>query len=415
MKKISLVLTLLTLGFSLNLIAQEAVFPKGNKGSNDFFTGTVWVNVLSPTDDTFNTQIGNVTFEAGARTNWHTHGGGQILLVSEGFGYYQEKGKAIQTIKKGDVVKCLPDVEHWHGASLANAMTHIAVNTNTQKPVVTWGKPVTDVEYREYQAKAGKVQPFGKEAFGKSNQTTIRWTGNAGFLINSRGTTAMVDPLMKDFDMPTLFHAPILPKDVPQLDVVLVSHSDNDHFSIPTCMDLAPVTRQFHSTHYVDSLMKNLKFPSTGHNIGDVFKVGSMNIKLTPADHDWQNSFPGAATRFFKKEDCTGFMIETPDGSIWAQGDSRLMPEHLTMKEPDAILFDFSDSEFHFTFEGALKIAEAYPNAKLILSHWGTIDSPNFNPFNADPEKLRKQVKNPNRIVVLALGQPYILNRLNKK
>ena len=140
-----------------------------------------------------------------------------------------------------------------------------------------------------------------------------------------------------------------------------------------------------------------------------------MKIKLTPADHDWQNSFPGAATRFFKKEDCTGFMIETPDGTIWAEGDSRLMPAHLTMKEPDAILFDFSDSEFHFTFEGALKIADAYPNSKLILSHWGTIDSPNFNPFNGNPEELKKRIKNPERVVVLAPGQPYVLKRLNKK
>ena len=151
------------------------------------------------------------------------------------------------------------------------------------------------------------------------------------------------------------------------------------------------------------------------NNIGNVFNVGTMKIKLTPADHDWQNSFPGAATRFFKKEDCTGFMIETPDGTIWAEGDSRLMPAHLTMKEPDAILFDFSDSEFHFTFEGALKIADAYPNSKLILSHWGTIDSPNFNPFNGDPEKLKKRIKNSERVVVLAPGQPYVLKRLNKK
>ena len=267
---------------------------------------------------------------------------------------------------------------------------------------------------KKYQAKAPKTQIIGKEAFEKTNKTIIRWTGNAGFLINSHGTTLMVDPLLKDFDMPVMIDYPIAPKDVPHLDAVLITHSDNDHFSIPTNKDLAPNTKAFHSTVYVDSLMKSFNFPSFGHAIGEVFKVGSTSIKLTPADHDWQNSFKQPNTRFFKKEDCTGFLITTPDGTIWAQGDSRLMPEHLQMKAPDAILFDFSDSEFHFTFEGALKIAAAYPNTPLLLSHWGTIDAPDFTPFNGDPEKLKARVVNPERVVVLAPGEAYTLKPLKK-
>ena len=268
---------------------------------------------------------------------------------------------------------------------------------------------------KKYQAKPAKTQPFGAEAFKKSKKTIIRWTGNAGFLINSRGTTAIVDPLLKGFDMPVFFQAPIPTEKVPHLDVVLVTHSDNDHYSIPTCKDLAPVTSAFHSTAYVDSLMKNQGWKSFGHEIGDVFKVGSMSIKVTPADHQWQNAYAGTANRFFEKKDCAGFMIETPDGTIWAQGDSKLMPEHLTMTEPDAILFDFSDSEWHFTFEGALKIAEAYPNSTLICSHWGTVDAPDFNPFNGDPDKLKARVKNPQRVVVLEPGQPYKLKKLKRK
>jgi L-ascorbate metabolism protein UlaG (beta-lactamase superfamily) len=270
------------------------------------------------------------------------------------------------------------------------------------------------VKVKKYQAKPAKTQPFGAEAFKKTNKTIIRWTGNAGFLINSKGTTLMVDPLLKGFDMPVFFEASISTEKVPHLDAILVTHSDNDHYSIPTCKDLAAVTTAFHSTVYVDSLMHNQGWKSFGHHIGDVFKVGSMSVKLTPADHDWQNSFSGTANRFFKKEDCTGFLIETPDGTIWAQGDSRLLPEHLTMPEPDAILFDFSDSEFHFTFEGALKIAAAYPNTTLILSHWGTVDAPDFNPFNGDPQRLLRVVKNPKRVVILEPGQPYTLKRLKK-
>lgn len=267
---------------------------------------------------------------------------------------------------------------------------------------------------KNLQARPPATQPFGAMAFAKTDKTVIHWLGNAGFLINSRGTNLMVDPLLQGFDMPIMIDIPIAPQNVPHLDAVLITHADNDHYSIPTLKDLAAVTKAFHSTVYVDSLMKNQGFPSFGHDIGDEFKVGSMTVKLTPADHDWQNSFPGAADRFFHKKDCTGFWIETLDGNIWATGDSRLMSEHLTMPPPDAIFFDFSDSEFHFTFEGAVKLANAYPNTPLLLCHWGTIDAPDFSPFNGDPEQLINKVVNPERIVLLAPGEPYQLQPLKR-
>ena len=265
---------------------------------------------------------------------------------------------------------------------------------------------------KKYQAKPSKTQPFGKEAFQSSNETIVRWLGMAGFLINSHGTTVMLDPLLEGFDMPMLIDFPIKVQDVPHLDAVLITHADNDHFSVPTNKDLLAVTKAYHSTVYVDSLMNNLKWPSFGHNIGDKFKVGSVNVKLTPADHAYQNAYPRPGQRHFKNEDACGFWIETPDGNIWAPGDSRLMPEHLVMPVPDAIFFDFSDSEWHFTLAGAVKLANAYPNTPLLLCHWGSVDSPDFTPFNGDPEKLKKLVINPERLVVLAPGEPYTIKRL---
>jgi L-ascorbate metabolism protein UlaG (beta-lactamase superfamily) len=271
------------------------------------------------------------------------------------------------------------------------------------------------VTKRKYQAKAPPTQPFGAEAFGASDKTTLRWLGMGGYFINSRGTTLMVDPLLEGFDMPVMIKFPIAPKDVPRLDAVLVTHADNDHFSVPTTRDLKRVTRAFHSTVYVDSLMKNEGLPSFGHNIGDTFRVGPVRVKLTPADHAYQNAYPGMSKRFFKNEDACGFWIETPDGNIWAEGDSRLMDEHLLFSPaPDAILFDFSDSEWHFTLEGAVKIANAYPNTPLLLNHWGSVDAPDFTPFNANPAQLKKLVVNPKRIHVLAPGQPFTLKRLKK-
>jgi quercetin dioxygenase-like cupin family protein len=129
---------------------QSTIFPKGDKAPAEYFTGTAWVKMLVPNDGTFNCQIGNVTFEPGARNNWHTHPGGQILIVTDGTGYYQEKGEPIQLLRKGDVVKILPDAEHWHGASPDSEFTHIAVNTNTQKGIVVWLQKVTDEEYNSF-------------------------------------------------------------------------------------------------------------------------------------------------------------------------------------------------------------------------------------------------------------------------
>ncbi len=116
--------------------ANKTIFPKGERAPAEYFTGTVWVKLLVPNDPIFNAQIGNVVFEPGARNNWHTHPGGQILIVTDGVGYYQKKGKSIQVIRKGDVVTIAPDIEHWHGASSDSEFTHIAVNTNTQKGIV---------------------------------------------------------------------------------------------------------------------------------------------------------------------------------------------------------------------------------------------------------------------------------------
>jgi len=248
--------------------------------------------------------------------------------------------------------------------TIASLIVVIGVSEIQAQPASDTTKKVKE---KKYQAKAPKTQTFGVEAFKALNKTTLRWLGMAGYFINSRGTTMMVDPLLGGFDMPVMIDFPIAAKNVPRLDAVLVTHADNDHYSVPTNKELKPVTRIFHSTVYVDSLMKNEGFPSAGHNIGDTFHVGPVFVKLTPADHAYQNAFPGMSKRWFKNEDACGFWIETQDGNIWAPGDSRLMPEHLQFPTPDAILFDFSDSELHFKLEGSVKIAHAILKPPLPL------------------------------------------------
>lgn len=262
------------------------------------------------------------------------------------------------------------------------------------------------------QAIAPKTIAFGKEAFGKIDDTEIRWLGNAGAFINSRGTTLMIDPLLKGFDMPLLIEMPIGPEEVPEFDAVLITHSDNDHFSRVTCKEMAPVVREFHAPHYVAALMKEIGIEGKGHGIGDDFEVGGIKVTLTPADHAWQNEYPKHRTRDFKMEDYCGFFLDTPDGSIWAVGDSRLMEEQLKMTAPDVMLFDFSDSAWHIGFENAVRLADAYPEAKLILWHWGSVDAPGMKEFNGDPADLIARVKNPERVIVLAPGEPYNMKKI---
>jgi quercetin dioxygenase-like cupin family protein len=123
------------------------MFPKGERAPAEYFTGQAWVKSLVSNDAGLNCTTASVVFEPGARNYWHTHPGGQILIVIDGVGYFQEKGKPIRIIRKGDVVAISPDVEHWHGASRESQMTHLAINPNTHKGVINWLRKVTDEEY----------------------------------------------------------------------------------------------------------------------------------------------------------------------------------------------------------------------------------------------------------------------------
>jgi quercetin dioxygenase-like cupin family protein len=125
----------------------NVIFPKGEKVANSNFSGTAWHERLVTNSDVFDATIGNVTFEPGVRNSWHSHPGGQILLITAGKGWYQERGKEARLLQKGDVVEISPDVEHWHGATHDSAFEHIAIGTKTHLGAAVWYEPVTDEEY----------------------------------------------------------------------------------------------------------------------------------------------------------------------------------------------------------------------------------------------------------------------------
>jgi quercetin dioxygenase-like cupin family protein len=123
------------------------IFPRGDKAPNDTFTGTVYVQPLAARNANNNFSVASVTFERGSRAFWHSHPAGQTILVTDGRGFYQEKGKAIRPLNKGEVILCDSDIEHWHGASPESSMTHIVITNYKGDTQVNWLRSVTDEEY----------------------------------------------------------------------------------------------------------------------------------------------------------------------------------------------------------------------------------------------------------------------------
>ena len=119
-----------------------------DKGPADWFTGTVRIDPLFQAPDPAFVAGSSVTFEPGARTAWHTHPLGQTLIVTAGCGWAQREGGAIEEIYPGDVVWFAPGEKHWHGATPATAMTHIAIQERLDGKVVDWREHVSDEQYQ---------------------------------------------------------------------------------------------------------------------------------------------------------------------------------------------------------------------------------------------------------------------------
>jgi len=127
-------------------IRRSGSSPSG-KGPAEWFTGTVRIDPLFPTNPPARAAGNAVTFEPGARTAWHTHPLGQILIVTAGAGRAQREGGAVEEIRPGDVVIFAPNEKHWHGASPTTAMTHIAIQEALEGKAVDWMEKVTDEQY----------------------------------------------------------------------------------------------------------------------------------------------------------------------------------------------------------------------------------------------------------------------------
>jgi L-ascorbate metabolism protein UlaG (beta-lactamase superfamily) len=144
---------------------------------------------------------------------------------------------------------------------------------------------------------------------------------------------------------------------------------------------------------------------------GQTFAVGPVWVTLTPADHGYQVQNPAWGPPF-GPEDCCGFLLHTPDGSVWHTGDTRPLEEHLRMQGVDVLLLDVSRDAYHLGLEGAIRLANTLAAADLIPHHYGTYEAPEHSAFNGDPAEVMPRISDAaRRMHVLAPGERFVVWR----
>ncbi len=274
---------------------------------------------------------------------------------------------------------------------------------------------------RPGQVSASPSQHIGPDAFERARGTALWWLTNAGFLINSRGTLAMIDPVISlapdapqtsETGMRLLVALPLEARDVPRLDVVLYTHADDDHFARQTAGSLFGTGTLFVGPPPVGGELGQMGLPANRiqtASASEAVEVGGVSITATPADHPWQLRDPERFGEPWKPGDCCGYLLDTPDGRIWCPGDTRLMGEHVQMQGVDVLLLDVGHSEYHLGVEAGARLANILDPPHIIPYHWGTYDAPDHEAYNGDPAEVRERLHNPGAFHVLAPGEEFVL------
>jgi L-ascorbate metabolism protein UlaG (beta-lactamase superfamily) len=249
-----------------------------------------------------------------------------------------------------------------------------------------------------------KTIPINHSFFDKREDTEIAWLGMAGALINCRGKIIFIDPLIS-YDASNeicesgnrlLVPLPITADEVLKADIVCYTHADSDHFAektakilnsrlAPTYISPGPVYESLNKIG-IDKirLIKIKDFAS--------YSFGDIEIIITPALHDWQKVNP------WKREDCCGYLIKTPDGTNWHPGDTRLIPELEEIKNVDILFFDVAAVDSHLGPKGSARLAATSGAKALIAYHYGTFDVPKGSFGGCDPDDSLPYIKNLNAV-----------------
>ena len=235
--------------------------------------------------------------------------------------------------------------------------------------------------------------------FDKREDTIFTWLGMAGALINCRGTIIFIDPLISyGADNETcetgnrlLVPLPVTADKVPKADVICYTHADSDHYAEKTAKILnSKLAPKFIAPGPVSEKLDKIGIEKNRLiRIKDyaIYTIGNVEIMITPALHDWQKVDP------WKREDCCGYLIKTPDGTIWHPGDSRLSPELEEIKNVDILFFDVAAVDSHLGPEGSARLAKTSGAKAMIAYHYGTFDLPPGSYGGCDPDDSLPYVK----------------------
>jgi L-ascorbate metabolism protein UlaG (beta-lactamase superfamily) len=258
------------------------------------------------------------------------------------------------------------------------------------------------------------TQPLDRSFFERRDQTLVAWLGMAGCAINARGTIIFIDPLIspeaKDgvqycesghklkIDLPIESHR------VPRLDAMLITHREADHYGQKTARTfhqrLSPV---FAGPPPVIGALREQGISEaqtvTARDF-EKFRVGCAEITITPALHDHDPVTP------WRRGDCVGYLVKTPDATIWHPGDTRLIDELLEIRNVDVLLFDVAQVLAHLGPEGSARLARSSGAKTAIAYHYGTYDLPPGGWANCDPTASWQYVAGlPTRFLLLHPGE----------
>ena len=148
----------------------SGLFPLGTKAPNVHHTGDIWLYHPSHADEHFDYNLAVATSAPGAYLHWHLHPAGQQLIVTEGVGYYQERGGEVMVMRKGDVIKCAPGVEHWHGSTPDEGVTYLAISGNQK---TRWLEEMTAADYAV--AAASTKQGYVEQSLLQLSRDKWQW------------------------------------------------------------------------------------------------------------------------------------------------------------------------------------------------------------------------------------------------
>ena len=267
------------------------------------------------------------------------------------------------------------------------------------------------------------TKPMDATAFSNRGDTAVTWLGGAGFLVNSRGTVILIDPVLSlspdkegcsEAGLKLKTALPIQAQQVLRVDYVLYTHSDIDHLGPITALALAKKGAKFYGTYRVYHALTQLGVSPKQAFVcreDEPVQLGGIAVDVTPADHPWQLKDLKRGGRPFRAGECCGYILNTPDGRLFFPGDTRLMEAHLRIKNIDLLALDVSMCEYHLNHTSAAVLANNLPEAWLFPLHYGTYDSP--QPAHlGDPCDVFKNVTDGDRRgLLLPPGEPFVLKK----